>query len=444
MGNPYKDAVVQLEDVTKYLNAPAYLIEQLKSPDKLIKKSLSVKMDDGSTKRFSAFRSQHDNSRGPYKGGIRFHLNVHRDEMKALSMLMTWKCAVVGIPFGGGKGGVVVDPKKLSRAELERLSRAYMRVFADHFGAWQDVPAPDVNTNAQVMAWMLDEYQKISVQRLASSVQNLSSPYAVLTGKPVELGGSQGREEATGLGGSIVLERLAKKLRLRRQYTTVAVQGFGKVGYWFAYFADRAGFKVVAASDSKGAVHVPKGLNPDLTLSCKKEKGKIAGCYCVGSVCDLKHGKAITNDELLELDVDVLVPAALEGAIHKGNAKKIRARAVLELANGPVTPEADVILRQRGIVTVPDILANAGGVTASYFEWSQNLSGYYWKKPLVFQRLREIMESAFDAVWGISKRKKVDLRRAAYILAVQRVLDAMKLRGTKKLTTVPLLRIVKA
>jgi glutamate dehydrogenase/leucine dehydrogenase len=427
MVSPYKDVLKQLDDVKGYLDISNELFEQLKSPKNFIKKDISIKMDDGRIRKFRAFRSQHNDARGPFKGGIRFHPQVSADEMKALSILMTFKCAVAGIPYGGAKGGVVVDPKKLSSSELERLSRAYMKVFADYFGAWKDIPAPDVNTNPQIMAWMLDEY--IKIQNLKLKMQNYSSPYAVVTGKPVELGGSQGREEATGLGGSIVLEKLAKKLKLKKQYTTIAVQGFGNVGYWFSYFADRAGFKVVAASDSKGVVHVPKGLNPELTLACKREKGHIAGCYCVGSVCDLRHGKPIASESLLELEVDILVPAALEAAINKGNAKKIRARAIVELANGPVTPEADEILRKRGIVLVPDILANVGGVTTSYFEWAQNLSGYYWKKKLVFERLREIMESSFNAVWSISKQKKVDLRTAAYILAVQRVVNVLRLRS---------------
>lgn len=430
MSNPYKDALKQLDEVGKYIDVEKELIERLKVPENLVVKDILVKMDDGKVRKFKAFRSQHNNARGPYKGGIRFHPQVSEDEVKALSMWMTWKCGVVGIPFGGGKGGVIVDPKKLSVGELERLSRAYMRGFANYFGAFMDVPAPDVNTNPQVMAWMLDEYQVISQKSKVKS-QNFSSPYAVVTGKPVELGGSQGRTEATGLGGAIVLERLASKLKMRKQYTTVAIQGFGNVGYWFSHFADKAGFKIVAASDSKGGVWVPKGLNPKTTLNCKKEKGKIASCYCVGSVCDLKHGKPISNEELLELDVDVLVPAALEGVINKENAEKIKAKVIVEMANGPVTSEADKILRKRKIISVPDILANAGGVTVSYFEWSQNLSGYYWKKDLVFKRLREIMENSFEIVWEVSKKKKVGLRTAAYILAVQRVIKAMKLRGNR-------------
>jgi glutamate dehydrogenase/leucine dehydrogenase len=429
MNNPYKDAVKQLNSIAKYLDISKSELEILKSPKEIIKKDISIKLDNGKRKEYVAFRVQHNNERGPFKGGIRFHQDVTENEVKALSMWMTWKCAVVGIPFGGGKGGVVVDPKKLSKGELERLSRAYMRAFAEYFGAWRDIPAPDVNTNPQVMAWMLDEYQKWQMANGKWQMANHSSPYAVVTGKPVELGGSQGRSEATGLGGAIVLEKLAEKMKLKKSNARVAVQGYGNVGYWFSYFAEKAGFKVVAASDSKGSVFVPKGISPELTLECKREKGQIAGCYCVGSVCDLKHGKPISNEELLELDVDVLVPAALEGVINKGNAGKIRAKVIVEMANGPVTPEADVILGKRGIISIPDILANAGGVTTSYFEWVQNLSGYYWKKELVFKRLREIMEDSFESVWKTSRDKEIDLKTAAYVLAVQRVVDALRLRS---------------
>jgi glutamate dehydrogenase/leucine dehydrogenase len=433
MSNPYKDAKEQVENILSYIDAPKDIIEQLFNPNHLWQEKLAITLDNGKKRSFVAFRSQHNNARGPYKGGIRFHKNVNEDEVKALSMWMTWKCAVVGIPYGGAKGGVVVDPKRLSVRELEKLSRSYMRAFALHFGAWKDVPAPDVNTNPQVMAWMLDEYQKIqnSEDRIQKSEShNYSSPYAVLTGKPIELGGSQGRTEATGYGGAIILDKLAAKLKMRKQYTTVAVQGFGNVGYWFSYFSDRLGFKVVAASDSGGAIYVPKGLNPELTLQKKMKLGGMAGNYCVGSVCDLKQGKDISQEELLSLDVDILVPAALEGVINEKNATKIKAKAIIEMANGPVTPQADKILSKRRIISVPDVLANAGGVTTSYFEWSQNLSGFYWKKDVVLNRLKEIMEKSFEEVWSVYKEKKVDMRTAAYILAVKRVVEAMRLRSS--------------
>ena len=435
MAGVYKNALRQLEIVRQYLDIEDRVFKRLKKHDRVIVKDLKVKMDNGSKKTFKAYRAQHNNARGPYKGGIRFHPQVSEDEVKALSMWMTWKCSVVGLPYGGSKGGVTVDPKKLSEGELEKLSRAYVRAMAPYFGPQKDVPAPDVNTNAQVMSWMIDEYIKVRSKESGVRSQDQDKLRATFTGKPVEEGGSLGRTEATGMGGFYVLEQLAKKLGLKPEETTVAVQGFGNVGYWFAYLAQRAGFKVIAASDSKGGVWVPEGLNPEKTLECKREKGEIAGCYCVGSVCDLKKGRPISNEKLLELDVDILVPAALEGVITKKNAGKIKAKAIIEMANGPVTPEADKILAKKGIVSVPDILANAGGVTVSYFEWEQNLKGEKWSKKKVFGELKKVMGKAFESVWqryddppSLKLRRgeaKVDMRMAAYTLAVERVVESV-------------------
>lgn len=422
MDNPYKNALVQLKKAAKYLEAGQNILKKIEQPQNFISKTLKIKMDNGKSKTFRAFRSQHNDARGPFKGGIRFHPQVSEDEVKALSMWMTWKCSVVGIPYGGGKGGIVVDPKQLSFSELERLSRAYMRAFAAHFGAWKDVPAPDVNTNPQIMAWMLDEYQRWMVQG-EEGRDNFSSPYAVLTGKPVELGGSRGRTEATGYGGYVVLEELVKKMRLKKKQTRVAVQGFGNVGYWFSYFTKQAGFRLVAISDSQGGVYDPRGLDPEKMLSEKQKIGSLAGCTGRGR-------KVISNAELLELAVDILAPSALENVIDGKNAAKIKAKAVIELANGPVTPEADEVLSAKKILSVPDILANAGGVTTSYFEWSQNLSGYYWGEKEVWAKLGRIMSESFAAVWKEHEDRKVDLRTAAYILAVKRVVEAMKLRGS--------------
>ncbi len=351
-------------------------------------------MDNGKTKIFKAFRSQFNNAKGPYKGGIRFHYNVSESEVKALSAWMTWKCSVLGIPYGGSKGGIIVDPKILSMGELERLSRAYMRAFYKHFGSWIDVPAPDVNTTGQIMAWMLDEYQTL--------VGHLEP--GMITGKPLELGGSQGRTEATGLGGFYVLESLMSAIgrsssgrkKFNKKATTVAVQGIGNVGYWFIEFAKKAGYKIVASSNSKGGEY---------------------------------KGKKITNEQLLELPVDILVPAALENQITAKNAGKINAKYIIEMANGPVTPEADEILHNKGIISLPDVLCNAGGVTVSYFEWVQNNMGYYWEKEEVFSKLKKIMDKAFGEVWEIYQTKKVTPRMAAYILAVDRVVKAMKLLG---------------
>jgi glutamate dehydrogenase/leucine dehydrogenase len=385
MDNPYQNAVKQLETVAKYLKIDKEILGQLKSPKRVIKADLRVKMDDGKTAIFKAFRSQHNDAVGPYKGGIRFHPNVSEDEVKALSMWMTWKCSVVGIPYGGAKGGIICDPKNMSEGELERLSRAYIQAIAKYIGPWKDVPAPDVNTTGQIMAWMVDEYEKIIGKHEPG----------VITGKPVEMGGSLGRTEATGLGGFYVLEQL-RKVRNLPQNITIAVQGIGNVGYWFIEFAKKAGYQVVAWSNSKGGEY---------------------------------KNKKITNEELLELPVDILVPAALENQITKDNVDKIKAKYIIEMANGPVTPEADEILHRRGIISIPDVLANAGGVTVSYFEWCQNNMGYYWEKEEVFSKLKVIMDKAFGEVWQIYQAKKVNPRMAAYILAVDRVVKAMKLRG---------------
>ncbi len=430
MSNPYSNAKQQLQSVSKilrkeYEDKKAFdaIIKKLEKPKKLLSQKLKVKMDDGTTQTFQAYRSQHNNARGPHKGGIRFHPEVTEGEVKALSMWMTWKCSVTGIPYGGGKGGVVVDPRKLSQTELQRLSREYAKFLKDDIGAWKDIPAPDVNTNGQIMAWMLDEYEK----------QHHRSEPGVFTGKPIALGGSLGREQATGLGGVYVLQKLVKKLGYtRNQDVTIAIQGFGNVGYWFAKLADDLGFKIVVVSDSKGGVYVEQGLDPQATLICKKKNGSVQQCMCSEGSCGVE-GKKITNEELLELDVDVLVPSALENVITKKNAKNIQAKAIIEMANGPVTPEADLLLQKQNIVSVPDVLANAGGVTVSYFEWVQNNMGYYWKEKEVFEKLKPLMDTAFDEMWGVYEKenKAIDLRTAVYLNAVKRVVDAEILREKK-------------
>jgi glutamate dehydrogenase/leucine dehydrogenase len=496
-----------------------------------------------------AYRCQHNNARGPYKGGIRFHPGVTEDEVKALSFWMSIKCAVADIPYGGGKGGVIVDPRKLTEKQLEELSRGYARAFAPFIGPDQDIPAPDVNTNGQIMAWMLDEYEKqlsvigyrssdlgrpvigssvsetdklktdkLETENRKQKTDNRISAPAAFTGKPIELGGSQGREEATGFGGVVVLKALLSKLKSEirnpksetnskfkilnskhfefrassfefSRQLTVAVQGFGNVGYWFAHFADAAGFKVVAVSDSKGGIYVPEGLNPELTLKCKQDHGYLAGCYCVGSVCDIVtpnpkseirnpkqiqnskfkiqnvsnfdirasnfktlKGTSITNAELLSLPVDILVPAALENTITGDgslrnfsqpiqvsqtsiHASKIRAKIIIEMANGPTTPEADEILNKKGVLVLPDVLCNSGGVTGSYFEWVQNRMGYYWTKEEMLGKLELKMQQAFSGVWDSFIHHPSSIihspspRFSAYLLALKRILTAMKLRG---------------
>ena len=425
--------------------------KRLMEHDRILKADLKIGSESHETheSHFISFRVQHNNARGPYKGGIRFHPGVTEDEVKALSFWMSVKCAVADIPYGGAKGGVIVDPKKLTAAQLQELSRIYVRAFAEFIGPEQDIPAPDVNTNGQIMAWMLDEYESHETH------ETHESHFAAFTGKPIELGGSQGREEATGFGGVVVLQALLAKLRAsnsanlanlpnlptRNQEISVAIQGFGNVGYWFAHFADQAGFKVVAVSDSRGGVYVPEGLNPETTLRCKEEKGHVAGCYCVGSVCDLKNGRPITNDELLALPVDILVPAALENSLNSQNVSKVKAKIVFEMANGPVTPAADKILAEKGILVVPDVLGNAGGVTASYFEWVQNRMGYYWTKQEILEKLELKMRQAFEGMWGewdngkirsrftVNDSRLATLRTAAYILGLGRILKAMELRG---------------
>lgn len=433
--NPYTQAVTQLDTVAhvlkdQYPDAAQFerAIKKLETPDRVLTADLEITMDSGEQKTFKAYRSQHNNARGPYKGGIRFHQNVSEDEVKALSIWMTWKCAVTGIPYGGGKGGIIVNPKELSFAELQRLSRAYARFLGDRVGPWTDIPAPDVNTNGQIMAWMADEWQKMMTEKYGLLMNN---SLATFTGKPLALGGSEGRDEATGLGGVYVLEELAKaKGWQRKKDIKIAIQGFGNVGYWFAYHADLLGYRVVAVSDSKGGVFIPTGLNPAQTLNCKKETGSLEMCMCTADSCDLQHGTKITNEELLELDVDVLVPAALENVITPENAARIKAPVIIEMANGPVAPDGEEILLQKGTLVVPDVLANAGGVTTSYFEWVQNLQGYAWTKAEVLAKLQPLMQQSFIDIWQMAEEKKLSLRMATYARAVKRVIDAMILRGT--------------
>jgi len=432
MSNPYNDAVAQLERAGRLLKLDKDIVGRLSKPDRVIEKNLKVKMDHGKEKVFKAFRSQHNNSRGPYKGGIRFHQNVNEDEVKALSMWMTWKTAVVDLPYGGGKGGVVVDPKKLSEKELEGLSRAYAREMAAYIGSQVDVPAPDVNTNPQIMDWMVDEYinwRKAHSQTAQAGKEQIdkSRLRATFTGKPVDKGGSEGRTEATGMGGFFVLEALHKHssdvLPKENSKIKIAIQGFGNVGFWFAKLASEAGYRVAAVSDSRGGVIMDNGKwTIDKVMEYKQKTGSVVG---------FPGTKKISNDEILCLDVDIVVPAALEDVVTRKNADKIRAKAILEMANGPVTTHADDILDKKGIIAVPDILANSGGVTVSYFEWLQNLKGEKWSKQEVFGKLKKVMHTATEEVWNsYEKHKKdkqqVDMRMAAYLVAVKRVVEAME------------------
>lgn len=446
--NPFANAMEQLDKAGKFLRDESVKLEMLRQPQRIVNVNIPVQMDDGRVKIFQGYRVQYNNARGPYKGGIRFHPGVSMDEVKALAFWMTMKCAVADLPMGGGKGGVVVDPKQLSEGELERLSRGYCRAIADVIGPDLDVPAPDVNTNGVIMGWMVGEYVRIKGAELTASIsrvlrassksgapttQGLKLPQltapdfdylrSTFTGKLIKNGGSEGREEATGLGGLYVLQAILAKLKFK-QPLTAAVQGFGNVGYNIVKFLTDRRIKVIAVSDSRGGILVPDGINPPLTLECKKKNGFLAGCYCSGSVCDLAKGRPITNDEVLEQEVDILVPAALENVISKENASRIKAKIVLEMANGPTTSEADEILYKNGVTVIPDILANSGGVTVSTFEWEQNLRGEHWSKEEVNSRLASQMAAATGAIWDQAKNNSCDLRTAAFVIALKRVFAA--------------------
>lgn len=404
--NPFQSALRQLEAAAEVGQADAKIVEQLKHADRYVEVSIPVVMDNGEQKIFNGFRSQHNNARGPYKGGIRYHEQVNLDEVRALSFWMTFKNAVVNVPFGGGKGGIIVNPKELSESELERLSRGYMQKMHVVLGPELDVPAPDVNTNAKIMGWMRDEYEKLV---------GTKSP-GVITGKAVEDGGSEGRTEATGYGGGFVLQQADAAGIIPGTNKTLAIQGFGNVATYLAEKVVELGFKVVAISDSRGGVYNSEGID-----IAQAEQHK----QSTGALKDLPGAQNISNEELLQLDVDVLVPAALENVLTKDNADGVKAKFILEMANGPTTPEADEIFHKKGIVVVPDILANSGGVCVSYFEWYQNMNNEQWTKADVLQKLEEHMVAAFDEVHKIQQKYNCPWRTAAYILALQRLQEKM-------------------
>ena len=371
---------------------------------------------------FTGYRVRHDDTRGPAKGGIRYHPSVNLAEVKALALWMACKCAVVGIPFGGGKGGIIVNPKELSRLELERLSRGFIRKIADFIGPETDVPAPDVYTNAMIMGWMMDEYSIIRRQRTP----------AVITGKPIPLGGSVGREDATGRGAYYCSKELEKRRAWNPPETRIAIQGFGNAGQHLARLLAEDGYPIVAVSDSKGGIYRPDGFDIPSPIFAKNETRRLRAVYCHGSVCEMVEADTISNADLLELDVDVLIPAALENQITTRNAERIRAPVVLEVANGPTTSKADEILATKETLVVPDILANAGGVTVSYFEWVQNHSGEYWTQDVVQRKLQEIMAAAFNTVFELKESQKVDMRTAAYAHALGRLGEAVAAQGTRR------------
>jgi len=416
----FDDALRRLDKAATHAAIDAESLARLRSPKAFIEVSIPVRMDDGTLRVFTGYRSRHDDSRGPAKGGIRFHPSVSPREVKALAFWMTCKCACVGIPFGGGKGGVIVNPKELSRLELERLSRGYIRQVADFIGPDTDVPAPDVYTNATIMGWMMDEYSKIHRRRTP----------AAITGKPIALGGSLGRGDATGRGAYYCIKELEKKRGWNPTDVRVAIQGFGNAGQHVARLLHADGYKIVAASDSRGGIYSPDGFDIPSLIQMKLDSRRLEAVYCHGTVCETVDAQKITNEELLELDIDLLLPAALENQITKDNVDNIKAPIIVELANGPTTSEADESLSKRGTMVVPDILANAGGVTVSYFEWVQNKAGYYWTVEEVHQKLRPIMVSAFNAIYAVMEDKKVDMRTAAYVVALERIGEAIAAQGT--------------
>lgn len=407
--NPYEIVQRQIDAAAALLQLPSHAVEILKRPKRVLAVSFPVKMDDGSVRVFEGFRSQHNDAVGPTKGGIRFHPDVTMDEVKALSMWMSFKCGVVGLPYGGGKGGVICDPHELSPGELERVSRGFMEAIADIVGPDTDIPAPDVYTTPQIMGWMMDTYSRL---------KGAYSP-GVITGKPIAVGGSKGRNEATARGCVFTILEALKDSGRKPAETTVAIQGFGNAGRIAARLLTELGFRIVAVSDSRGGIYDRAGLNIQ----------KVGQLKDTSTILDYPGATVITNEQLLELEVDILIPAALENVITAENAGRIRAKWIAEAANGPTTPDADAILREKGVVVIPDILANAGGVTVSYFEWVQNLMHYYWSEQEVNEKLQTAMVNAYRAVAELAKKYNVDLRTGAYMISLLRIKEAMEARG---------------
>ncbi len=409
--NPFEIAQQQIKTACDKLGAEPAVYEILKHPLRTLEVHLPVKMDDGSIKTFKGFRAQHNDAVGPTKGGVRFHTEVSRDEVKALSTWMTFKCGVIGLPYGGGKGGIIVDPNDLSKGELERLSRAYAKSMAFFIGDKKDIPAPDVNTNGQIMSWMVDEI---------SGIRGYNEP-GVFTGKPVEFGGSLARTEATGYGVAIMAKKAADKIGLDTKGATIAIQGFGNVGSYAGLYIEEMGAKVIAVSDSSCCIVNEEGLDIKALIEYTKENKHVNGFP--GAT------KELDRNEVLVMDVDMLFPCALENQITSKNVDDIKAKIVCEGANGPTTPEADRALFEKGIVLVPDILANAGGVTVSYFEWVQNLMNYYWSFEEVQEKQTALMYKSFEEIWQLKEEHGVEMRTAGYMMSIKRIATAMKLRG---------------
>src|SRR5699024_1198661 len=385
------------------------MYELVKEPLRFLEIRIPVRMDDGTVKTFKGYRAQHNQAVGPTKGGVRFHPDVNVEEVKALSMWMTMKCGITNLPFGGGKGGVICDPREMSNLELERLSRGYVKAISQFVGPASDIRAPDVYTNPQVMSWMMDEYSKI----------NRSNAFAFITGKPLSLGGSQGRNRATALGAVITIEEAAKRRNMSIAGSRVAIQGFGNAGSFIAKILHDKGAKIVAISESRGALYDPNGLDIESLIELKAQHGRVTPLF----------DEVIPNEKLFEIDCDILIPAALSNQINKENAHLIKANIVAEAANGPTTPEATKILTDRDVLIIPDVLASAGGVTVSYFEWVQNNQGYYWSEEDIIVKLQEKMVEAFNKIYDLAENRKMDMRLAAYVVGLKRTAEATRFRG---------------
>lgn len=419
--SPFDNYRARLEHAARALKLTPEETKKLETPDRVLQKDISITRDDGSKVSLPAYRVQFNNARGPYKGGVRFHPAADLDEVKALAALMAIKCAVVNIPLGGAKGGVTFNPKFYSKTEIEQVARAFVRAFAEHLGSDKDIPAPDVYTNAEIMGYMLNEFETITGRREPG----------MITGKPLELGGSLGRDTATAQGAVYVLEALRQVLGKEPRELTVAVQGFGNAGGHAAEILYKLGYPIVAVSDSKGGIYRAGGLDPAELNRVKHEKDALTEMYCHGTVCDLEKmekdsARIITNEELLTCDCDVLIPAALDNQLTAKNAADVKAKIVLEIANGPTSPEADEILSKNGVIVVPDVLANAGGVTVSYFEWLQNTQDEQWNEEEVHRKLQPLMVKAFDDVWRMAKEHRVTPRDAAFLLGAKRLADASR------------------
>lgn len=417
----FEDASLRLEKATQYVNLSQDAIERLKYPKASLAVSIPVRMDDGQLRVFQGYRVRYDDTRGPTKGGVRFHPNVSLDEVQSLAFWMTFKCAALNLPFGGGKGGITLNPKELSSGELERLSRGYINAIADFIGPDVDILAPDVYTNSTIMGWMMEQY---------SIIRRQTAP-GVVTGKPVVMGGSVGRTTATAMGAFFVMNHVLTQRGHSPAETRIAVQGFGNAGAVLAELLFKAGYKVVAVSDSKGGIYAEQGLDIPSIRQFKDSSRDLKAVYCQETVCHVVEHATITNAELLELDVDVLAPAALENQITSENADRVKASYIFEVANGPLTPEADIVLDAKGIQVFPDILVNAGGVTVSYFEWVQNRGGFYWNLPDINQRLQDSMVTETEKILAIAQEFSVSYRTAAYIHALKRLGEAFDAKGSR-------------